>query len=98
VLRSLKVPFGSKTKQRNMKTFKLNIAQIDKELFDGEVVSLTVPSEEGEMTILANHTAIISRLKKGTITFKLQDDSTQSIDIDAGVFEFSDNKANLMLF
>ena len=46
------------------KLLKLTIARVDGPLFDGEVVSVTVPGASGEMTLLAEHAALISPLKK----------------------------------
>ncbi|OGG59666.1 hypothetical protein A3C89_00430 [Candidatus Kaiserbacteria bacterium RIFCSPHIGHO2_02_FULL_50_50] len=51
-----------------MKTFHLTIASLDKSVFDGFVTRVTVPGSEGEMTILADHVPLISRLSAGTIT------------------------------
>ncbi len=80
-----------------MKTFALSIARLDKEVFSGEAVSVTVPAETGEMTLLADHTAIIAKLKPGRITVKGKDD-TKEFDAPSGALEFSNNKANIILF
>ena len=50
-----------------MKLLNLTISRVDLPVFDGEVVSVTVPGTAGEMTLLANHAPIISPLKEGTI-------------------------------
>ncbi len=50
-----------------MHTFKLKILTPDKKLFEGEVTSLTVPTKAGEITVLKNHTPLISLLSIGEI-------------------------------
>ncbi len=81
-----------------MKTFKLTVAKLDKELFDGEVLQITVPATGGQMTLLANHAPIISKLKKGKITIKKDENNTEEFELDSGALEFSDNRANVILF
>ncbi len=80
-----------------MKRFNLKIAQIDKAVFDGEVVSVTLPAETGEMTILANHEPVVAKLKEGKIKVKTKDKEEEFFVKDA-LFEFSDNNANVLMF
>jgi len=80
-----------------MKSFTLKIAKLDKELFDGEVVSLTVPAESGEMTLLANHTPTIAKLKAGTLRVKVPEGQDLDFEIQKGFLEFSNNTANVLL-
>jgi len=82
-----------------MKTFKLTIAKLDKELFSGDVVSVTVPAETGEMTLLANHTPTIAKLNSGKITIKKESEKdTEEFEIKSGALEFSNNACNIILF
>ncbi len=80
-----------------MKTFTLKIAKLDKELFDGEVLSLTVPAESGQMTLLANHAPIIARLKEGRLLLKIVEEQELDFKVKKGFLEFSNNTANLLL-
>lgn len=66
---------------------KLTISQIDKVLWSGEAVSVTVPGGDGEMTILSHHMSIIAILKAGTITVKTEDRKPESFPISAGFIE-----------
>jgi len=52
-----------------MTTFSLRIISQEKELVNKPVQSLSVPGEQGELTILANHTAILTRLQMGELRF-----------------------------
>ncbi len=80
-----------------MKSFKLKIASIDKEHFDSEALSLTLPAETGEMTVLAEHTPTIAKLKAGKIKVKSAEEQDLEFEIQNGFFEFSDNTANVLV-
>ena len=79
------------------KLLKLTIARVDGPLFDGEVVSVTVPGASGEMTLLAEHAAIISPLKKGTVTYRKADGVVEMHEIDSGTLEISYNHATILV-
>ncbi len=66
-------------------------------VFDGEVRSVTVPGTAGEMTLLADHAAIISPLKAGSILIKREDGEEESVSIDSGVLEMNNNHATVLI-
>lgn len=78
------------------KTLQLVISKVDGPVFTGDVISVSVPGVEGEMTILAHHTALISPLKKGIIKVVTQAD-TQIFEITSGTLEISDNVATILI-
>jgi F-type H+-transporting ATPase subunit epsilon len=79
-----------------MKTFKLIITKIDSPIFDGDATSVTIPGEEGEMTVLAGHEALITRLKPGTIT--VQSETGKSThEVGSGVVEIANNIVTVLL-
>ena len=80
-----------------MKLLNLTISRVDMPVFDGEAQSVTVPGAAGDMTILAEHTAIISPLKAGTILIKLNDGQEESVSIDSGILEMSNNHATILI-
>ena len=47
--------------------FNIEIVSPEKKLFAEKVKSITIPSFEGEMTILADHISIITFLRPGII-------------------------------
>lgn len=79
------------------KLLKLTIARVDGPLFDGEVVSVNLPGVEGDMTVLADHEALISPLRAGTITLQKTDGTNESHEIIAGTLEISDNHATILV-
>lgn len=80
----------------NQKTFTLRISRVDGPLFADEALSVTVPGVVGEMTILPNHSALISPLKAGTISVKTID-GVESFDIETGTLEVSSNEVIILL-
>lgn len=79
------------------KLLQLTITRVDGPLFDGEVVSVTVPGVAGEMTILAHHSALISPLKKGSITVRKTDSTQEIFEIESGTLEISNNHATVLV-
>ncbi len=55
-----------------MHTFKLKILTPDKKLFEGEVLSFTVPTQTGEITVLKDHAPLITLISIGEIKVKVK--------------------------
>jgi F-type H+-transporting ATPase subunit epsilon len=85
----------------------LNVITPTNKIFDGEVVSVTLPGQNGIFQVLNNHSAIISSLKTGEITVELVEKFEKSgsnnmikqidakhisISINSGVVELINNK------
>jgi len=80
-----------------MKTLNLTISRVDQPVFAGEVISVTVPGTEGEMTILADHEALISILKNGLITIKPAQGEVITHEVVSGTLEISNNHASILI-
>ena len=52
-----------------MKGLHLDIVSPEKEIFTGEVDSVTLPGTLGSFTILVQHAPIVSSLKAGTLAY-----------------------------
>jgi F-type H+-transporting ATPase subunit epsilon len=74
----------------------VSIASIAEPLFSGEAESITVPGVSGEMTILAHHEALITTLKPGIVTVRVNGEKKQ-FNVTHGVLEVSNNTANVLL-
>lgn len=79
-----------------MKPFRLIITAIDKPLYDNEAFSVTLPGEDGALTVLAHHQALITRLKQGIITVK-DAVGEHTFQIDSGVVEIANNSVTVLL-
>ncbi|MBP9717367.1 MAG: hypothetical protein KBD44_01495 [Candidatus Pacebacteria bacterium] len=80
-----------------MKLLQLTIARVDSPVFDGEVVSVTLPGTEGEMTIMADHEPLVSALKAGTVTVRPATGDTTSYSLQNGTVEVRDNHATVLI-
>tara|TARA_B100000287_G_C20579156_1_gene759637 strand:- start:542 stop:787 length:246 start_codon:yes stop_codon:yes gene_type:complete len=75
----------------------LQIISPSKIVFEGEILSVKVPGEEGEFEMLNKHAAIVSSLNKGTIRIIKEDKSKDKIKIRSGVVEMQKNKIILLI-
>ena len=79
------------------KLLQLSISKVDASVFDGLVTSVTLPGSEGEMTILAEHTALITVLKAGVITVVVEGGTKQTFETNGGTLEISNNHATVLI-
>lgn len=79
-----------------MKTFRLIITKVDKPLFAGDAVSVSVPAIDGDMTVLAEHEAYVTTLKEGTITVRTADEET-TYPLTSGILEISNNEVSILV-
>jgi F-type H+-transporting ATPase subunit epsilon len=70
-----------------MKTFKAQILIPNKALFSGDILSVIVPTKEGQITILNNHTPIVSTLSIGEIVVEKENKEKETFNIQGGVVE-----------
>lgn len=77
--------------------FYLDIVTPSKNLFSGNVVSVTVPGSDGMFQVLANHAPLLSSLSVGVASVELADKTVQRYGISGGFFEVSANKAMLLV-
>ena len=84
--------------------FPLSINALDKNIFQGEAESLTLPGVDGELTILENHIPLVTPLKAGKLRFKSGNPSTgsgqgktQEFLIKGGVLEVSPSKVIVLV-
>ena len=68
--------------------FTLQIISPEKILFSESVKMVSVPSYEGDMSILKNHISIISFLRPGRVKIKKNDDSLEEFFLEDGTIEF----------
>jgi len=72
-----------------------NILTPDKNVFSGEVSSVSVPGSEGRFQVLNNHAPIISSLSNGEIKIEGKD-GKQSFLVKGGVVEVIQNKITIL--
>ncbi len=76
--------------------FHLRVATPQRILVDLDNVSVvTVPAEEGQVSVLAFHTPLLTRLKPGLISYRTEREE-RFLGVNQGFMEVSDNKVNIL--
>ena len=70
----------------------LEIVTPDKNLYQGEVLSVTFPGSDGSFGILNDHAPIVSTLREGEIKIIETNNSETSFSVKSGVVEVNNNK------
>lgn len=78
-------------------TYRLVIASVGETRFDGPVLSATIPTTDGEITVLAHHEPLIATLKEGSITVRETLGDPKQFPVEGGVLECSGNRAVVLL-
>jgi F-type H+-transporting ATPase subunit epsilon len=70
------------------KTFQLTVLSAEKQLYSGSAESLTLPTDTGEVTVLADHIGLVSNLHAGELIIR-SGGKTEELFVGGGVLEFS---------
>ena len=71
--------------------FKLEIISPEKIIFSNPVKMTTIPSYEGDMSILKNHISIITFLRPGIVKAEKEDGNVEEFLVQDGTIEFFNN-------
>ena len=74
--------------------FNIEIVSPEKKLLTDKVSSATIPSFEGEMTILSNHIPLITFLRPGIV--KINGSKEIQYFLEEGTVEFSNNNLTIL--
>ena len=80
-----------------MDTLKLEIITPNGIIYNGNVVSVTLPGEEGEFGVLAKHSSLSTLLEAGVIDIEKEDKTVESILINWGVVNVDEEKAVVLV-
>ncbi len=69
----------------------LEIITPEKKIFNGTVDSVILPGKNGSFQLLKDHASMVSTLKKGDLVYEI-DGKKETLLVDGGVLEVSDNK------
>ena len=76
--------------------FKIEIISPEKVIFSKDSEMATLPSYEGDMTILKNHIPIITFLRPGVIKVKKIDENYENFFVEDGIIEFYNNNLSVL--
>ncbi|MDA7817752.1 ATP synthase F1 subunit epsilon [Sulfurimonas sp.] len=80
-----------------MSNVKLEILTPNGEIYNGEALSVTLPGEEGEFGVLAEHSSLSTLLEAGVIDIEKEDKSVESILINWGVVQVDEEKVIVLV-
>ncbi|WP_373036906.1 ATP synthase F1 subunit epsilon [Sulfurimonas sp.] len=80
-----------------MDKLKLEILTPNGEIFNDDVVSVTLPGEEGEFGVLPHHASLTTLLEAGVIDIEKDDKSVESILINWGVVQVDETKVIVLV-
>ncbi len=80
-----------------MSKLKLEILTPNGVIYDGEAISVTLPGEEGEFGVLAEHSSLTTLLEAGVIDIEKEDKSVESILINWGVVQVDEKKVIVLV-
>jgi len=80
-----------------MDMFKLEILTPNGEIFNGEVISVVLPGEEGEFGVLARHASTTTLLTSGVVDVEKEDKSVEAIVINWGVVQVDEEKVIILV-
>ncbi len=76
----------------DIKSIKFEIATPEKVLMKEDILSVSVPTTSGELTILPDHIPLISILKSGVLEIHLLDGGISLMSVSGGFLEVLKNK------
>jgi len=80
-----------------MDKLKLEILTPNGVIYNDEAVSVTLPGEEGEFGVLAQHSCLTTLLEAGVIDIEKEDKSVESILINWGVVQVDEEKVIVLV-
>jgi len=75
---------------------KVEILTPEKIVFEGDVDVLTVPTRSGHISIMNNHTSLVSSVESGEIRIKIKNEE-KVFECERGVLETVNSKTSLLL-
>lgn len=80
----------------DQKRIKFEIATPERVVLKEEILQVTVPTQEGEITVLPKHSPLVSVLKPGVLELKKLDGEIEIISVSGGFVEVLLNKVIIL--
>lgn len=72
------------------------ISHISEKVFDGEALSVMVPTSEGLVEILPKHEPLVATLKEGELTVRVAGE-VKTFHVEKGVLEVTNESVTILL-
>lgn len=76
----------------------LKIISAQEILFEGKVVSVTLPGVMGKFTVLKNHAPLISVLVADEVVYRIEDGQEMRVSIKGGLADVEDNVVSVCVY
>jgi F-type H+-transporting ATPase subunit epsilon len=80
-----------------MEKLKLEILTPNGVIYQGSAISVTLPGEEGEFGVLAEHSSLTTLLEAGVIDIEKEDKSVESVLINWGLVQVDEKKVIVLV-
>ena len=80
-----------------MQQFQVHILAADRTFYDGPCVSLTVPTSDGELGILAHHSPIIAAVQPGTLRYQAPGEDVKLAAVSPGMVQVENNEVLVLV-
>ena len=80
-----------------MELFQVHILAADRTFYDGPCISLTVPTSDGELGILAHHSPIIAAVQPGTLRYQAPGGDVQLAAVSPGMVKVENNEVLVLV-
>ena len=80
-----------------MDVFQVHILAADRTFYDGPCVSLTVPTSDGELGILAHHSPIIAAVQPGTLRYQAPGEDVKLAAVSPGMVKVENNEVLVLV-
>lgn len=74
-----------------MESFQVHILAADKNFYEGPCVSLTIPTSDGELGILAHHSSMIAAIQPGTLRYQVPGEPPRLAAVSPGMVKVENN-------
>ena len=74
-----------------METFQVHILAADKNFYEGPCVSLTVPTNDGEVGILAHHSNLLAAIQPGMLRYQVPGEEPHLAAVSPGMVKVEHN-------
>jgi F-type H+-transporting ATPase subunit epsilon len=79
-----------------MANLKVDVVSAEAAIFAGEAKFVSLPGEVGELGILPGHTALISRIRPGTLKIIRPDNTEEVVFVAGGILEVQPNAVTVL--
>ena len=79
-----------------MESMRLELITPEGVIFDGDILTVTLPGSEGEFGVLKDHAGTVTTLKAGVIEIEKLDKSKELVAVDWGTVKVDEDKVTIL--